>query len=74
MNQEYTGRIENWVHDKKQGVIIGDLYDDKRGRWIDGAKIMTSKLAPMSMQISTPKEGVIVMTRNSSYLLGVKKS
>lgn len=74
MNQEYIGRIENWVHDKKQNVIIGDLYGDKRGRWIDGANITTGKLAPMSMQISTPKEGTIVMTRNNSYLLGVKKS
>ncbi|AUR89844.1 hypothetical protein NVP1133O_43 [Vibrio phage 1.133.O._10N.222.51.E4] len=71
--KQTTGRIESWAYDKKQNVIIGELYDDIGGRWIDGTMISTSRLKPMSMQVSTPKEGSIIVTLNSTYLLGKKK-
>lgn len=70
---QITGRIENWSYNKKQNVIVGDLHDDIHKRWEDGQFIRTSKLKPMSMQVSTPKEGVVISTLNSNYLLGKKK-
>lgn len=68
-----TGRLENWAYNKGQNVLIGDLYDDIHGRWADGQSISTSRLLPMSMQVHTLKEGAIVSTQNSHYLLGKKK-
>ena len=69
-----TGRIENWVYDEYRGIIIGDLYDDINNRWEDGQKISTSRLLPMSLQAhSSPKEGGVVNTLNSTYLLGKEK-
>lgn len=71
--QEVTGRLENWVYSKKQNVLIGDLYDDVNGRWEDGTPVKTSTLQPMSLQVSTPKEGSVVNTLNSVYLLGKQR-
>jgi hypothetical protein len=65
--------IENWVHDKKQNVIVGEIYGDVLNRWPDGTLFMTSRLRPMSMQIHTPKEGAEVWTQNNWYKLGKKK-
>lgn len=69
----YTARLENWAHDKKQNIIVGDIYFDIHGRWPDGTFIRTSRLKPMSMQIASPKEGVVIATENSQYMLGKKK-
>ena len=68
-----TARLENWTVDNKSGCLIGDIYDDELKRWTDGQKIKTSKLAPMSVQPSSAKEGAVMHTLNSSYLLGKKK-
>lgn len=73
MPQQYTARLEDWAHDKKQNVLVGRCYCDLNGRFEDGAMIRTSRLKPMSMQVSTPKEGAIMATLNSTYLLGSKK-
>lgn len=69
----YTARLENWQHSKKENVMIGNIYDDKNGRWRDGELIKTSKLLPMSMQVGSPHEGGIIITQNNTYLLGSKK-
>ena len=68
-----TGRIENWVYDEYRVIIIGDLYDDINTRWDEGQLIRTSRLLPMSLQSSSPKEGAVVNTLNSTYLLGKEK-
>lgn len=73
MEQKYTARLENWAFDKKQNVIVGEVYDDINNRFEDGSKIMTSNLMSMSVQVSTPKKGAIMKTLNSEYLLGDKK-
>lgn len=63
-----TARLENWrVYGN---VIYGEIYDDELGRFEDGSPVSTSHLLPMSMQVSSPKEGVEVFTRNTTYLLG----
>ena len=69
----FHARIENWAYDKKSNTIVGDIYDDIHERWTNGTFIQTSKLKPMSMQLSSPKEGVVVATLNSQYMLGKKK-
>lgn len=65
--------LEQWFYNKKHNTIVGLIYNDVRGRWPDGTLIETSKLRPMSMQVSSPKEGVEIFTLNSTYLLGVHK-
>lgn len=72
MTQEYTARLENWAYNKKMNIIVGDCFGDIHDRFADGSSIQTSRLKPMSMQVSAPKEGVIMATLNSSYLLGKK--
>ena len=69
----FTATIENWSWNKKSNTIVGYIYGDSNGRFEDGTFIQTSTLKPMSMQVSSPKEGAILQTLNSSYKLGKKK-
>lgn len=68
MSIEITGRLEGWRLDLVHNILWGNLYDDVRNRWIEGQRIHTSDLE--SKDPSSFKEGDIVDTRNSSYLLG----
>ncbi len=63
-----AARLENWQ--KYGNQLHGFIYDDSEGRCEDGTEGLTSILLPMSMQVSSPKEGVEVFTRNTTYLLG----
>jgi hypothetical protein len=72
VDNEITGRLENWYIDTltqggKKYMIWGDIYDDKYARWRPGTRIHTSLCL-------TPKDkverGVIIETMNSRYLLG----
>lgn len=61
-------RLENWrVHGNQ---LHGYVYEDSGGRCEDGTEGLTSPLLPMDQQVSIPKEGVEVFTRNTTYLLG----
>ena len=62
-------RLEEWVF--VHNTLIGKIYDDSRG-FEDGLVCVTSPLLPMAQQVSSPKEGVVVFTQNSEYLLGKK--
>ncbi len=62
--EKATARIENWA--LANGMVFGEIYEDSRKRWPDGQEIRTS----MVDEGETVKEGHIVKTRNSSYLLG----
>lgn len=64
-----TGRLEGWyLETYAKGSIVWDyLYDDTRNRWWDGARIHTSKILS---GIKDLKEGDVIITMNSSYLLG----
>lgn len=68
-----TGRLENWAYNAKSNTLVGEIYDDVNGRFPDGSQIQTSRLKPMSMQVTSPKEGAVMATLNSSYLLGKRK-
>ena len=68
----FTATIENWAWHKKSNTIVGYIYGDLNGRFEDGTFIKTSTLKPMSMNVSSPKEGAIIQTLNSSYKLGKK--
>lgn len=63
---EVTGRLEGWYWDDQYNIIWGYLYDDVRERWCDGQYIHTSHIEDKKDY----KEGDIVYTLNSSYLLG----
>lgn len=64
MRPNATARLENW---KKAGYSVdGDIYDDAKFRFSNGTRIRTSDLrAGQDL-----KEGVIIETMNSTYLLG----
>lgn len=65
---DVTGRLENWVYDPIWRVFWGHLYDDVHKRWSDGTWIHTSHCPKPDA-----KEGDIVTTLNSRYLLGEKR-
>lgn len=64
-----TGRLENWTKGNSTTdgtfLIWGDLYDDVNERWASGSRIHTSNIKEREV-----KEGDIVETLNSAYLLG----
>jgi len=66
--KEITGRLEGWIYDADYNVLWGFIYDDTRKRFRDGEYIHTSGI-PRGKRIEF-KEGMIVDTLNSSYLLG----
>lgn len=69
-----TARLENWYFSKLHNQVVGEIYNDARGIFPDGSTVTTSTLLEMSKQESTPKEGAIIKTRNSAYLLGKEQT
>jgi hypothetical protein len=70
MSNDTTGRLEGWYREQvsnKEFVINANIFDDVHGRWKDGHPIHTSAIKNRQL-----KEGDIVTTRNSTYLLGKK--
>ena len=65
-----TGRIEVWtVHMiGSEFILWGAIYDDIRERWEDGTTFHTSGIA--GVDSNDLKKGMVVTTRNSTYLLG----
>jgi hypothetical protein len=72
---EITGRIENWSIDSDfvdgYTVVRGHVHDDVRGRWREGQYVRSSAL--VGDCFDHLKEGDIVRTLNSKYLLGKPK-
>jgi len=68
----YTARLENWkvIKDKKEFVLIGNVYDDRKNRFTDGDMIRTSLIEEDCENRNTDfDEGEKVKTKNSTYLL-----
>jgi hypothetical protein len=63
--EEYDAELDNWIYDKRHRCIWGHISNDKRGRFRDGTWIHTS----MIPDVTEFKEGDIVKTLNSKYLL-----
>lgn len=61
-----TATLKNWMAMEK-GYLFGDVYDDTKDRYVDGATIRTSKVVGGDPIL---EEGAVVITRNSTYLLG----
>lgn len=70
MGKEYVAKLNNWsvqFVDGDEVLLWGEVEGDKRGRWADGTVMHTS-----GIKIREFKEGDIVTTRNSKYLLGAE--
>ena len=67
---QITGRLENWFYDPHNHVFWGNIEGDTKGRFYDGAHIHTSHLMCHKEAARTMTEGNIIVTRNSTYLLG----
>lgn len=65
--ENITGNLENWyvVKYPKGSVLIGHIYNDSKGRFVDGTEVQTSKILKV-------KDG-LVYTRNSIYKLGKER-
>lgn len=65
--ENITGNLENWyvVNYPKGSVFMGCIYNDSKGRFVDGTEIYTSKVLKV-------KDG-LAYTRNSIYKLGKEK-
>lgn len=61
-----TARLENWTTICKS--LYGEIHDDEKKRWEDGHPIKVSRFE--HPPVAELKEGDIVVTNNSSYLLG----
>ena len=61
-------RLENWAFVPQMGYLVGDVYGDEKGRFVDGCFIHTSQV---KQNPETFKEGVVVKTKYSTYILGV---
>jgi len=63
----YDAELRAWVLYRYQGfvVVVGNVYADKKGRFPDGRMIQTSPL----LSVGTPRNGNVVATLNSRYLL-----
>ena len=73
MSKEITGRLIDWEYDGVNHVVWGHLVEDTRKRFRDGAKIHTSNLSMSRKDAKELKNGDIVKTRNSLYLLSERK-
>ena len=58
-------RLENWY--VLGNVIVGDIYEDEKGRFPDGLNVHTSTVQNMRDDF---KQGDVINTRNSTYELG----
>ena len=62
-----TGRLENWYYQPDEERMVGNIYNDTKGRFPDGLKVKTSLvIAPFDGF----KEGTVISTLYSVYLLG----
>ena len=66
-------RLENWsigidnpyqAPELQKKRLFGDIYDDEKGRFLDGSPVSTSPIQELNL-----KEGY-AMTRNTKYILG----
>ena len=71
MKKEQSARLEQWY--VSGGILFGYIYEDSQGRVADGEKWMTSPILPMSVQMGVPREGLKILTKNTTYLLGERK-
>ena len=63
----YDAELRFWTTFERHGYVLagGKIFGDKKGRWPDGHMIQTSPLQTPS----AAKEGRVIATLNSHYLL-----
>lgn len=73
---QITGTLENWYVEDTLGneyLLHGYLYGGLRNRWENGSPVRTSGVSEDKHPMADLKEGDIVETRNSTYLLGAAR-
>lgn len=66
--RDYDAILEDWC--LAYDGLEGRVYEDRKGRFRDGSRIITSQLLDAETE---PVEGDIVRTMNSAYKLGSKQ-
>lgn len=63
--QQATATLKRWW--RLGDFLIGNIYGDTKGRFADGTEVRTSRIAGTTPVL---KQGDLVQTANSLYLLG----
>jgi len=66
-------RLENWTIEpvtEEEFIVWGNVYNDPKKRFYEGEYIHTSGIKYLEKDLV---EGDTVITRNSTYTLGVRK-
>jgi len=61
--KEHDAVLKNWRFNGSGEYLIGEIYNDKRGRFADGGLIYTSKLKKVNF------EKGFAVTQNTRYKL-----
>lgn len=64
-----TGLLENWY--SQNGMYWGQVYFDRKGRFMDGESIHTSGVE--DDPVTLPTGATVIKTRNSVYMLGLPR-
>lgn len=67
----HDARLENWKWStSRHGIfLVGAIFDDRKNRFRDGTRVRTSLVTRGKC-----REGEVVETMNTRYLLGKEKS
>lgn len=65
-------RLEDWVYDGFWKVYWGYIYNDVKGRFVDGTWIHTSSI-PSEKHRNKKRGGCCIQTLNNKYYLGKKR-
>ncbi|QIG69779.1 hypothetical protein EVB81_210 [Rhizobium phage RHph_I46] len=67
---KYTARLEDWGVVEGKNQLFGNVFEDSKGRFDDGQFVKTS---PAFDDPKDLKEGDLVSTKSSVYLLGKRQ-
>lgn len=73
-NQRYDAVLGNWAFNDLLQVINGIISGDEQGRFEDGESVITSRINTAVTSPSQLREGNVVQTRNTRYLLGKQRN
>lgn len=60
-----TGELRDWEYDHMYNVYFGNIFCDRKRRWIDGKRIRTSSV----LAVEDGEDHFLVVTLNSTYRL-----
>lgn len=72
-NQRYDAVLSNWTYDDLGNILNGNISGDELKRFRDGEFVLTRRLDLSETSVTQLREGNVVKTRNTRYLLGKQR-